>query len=76
MKFTTVHINSIILAVMLFVIQVMALWFVHQGGANGSTLHDLLTQNDFDALMVLFSPTAGVVWALKRFSSASTDRDD
>ena len=76
MKFTQWQVNSITAMALLFVIQMAVLWLLHQGPDNGSAFHDLVTNKEFDVLTALFLPTAGIVWALKRFSSDVIDRGD
>lgn len=71
-RFTTVHVNSIILSVMLFIIQ---MYIVYEIETNGG-LSPMIDQKDIAGLVLVFSPTAGIVWALKRFSSDVTDRGD
>ena len=59
MRFTTVQTNLLILALILVGLQGVILYFV-----NGE-LSQMLRDNEFDALGLVFSPTAAIVWALK-----------
>ena len=66
MKFTRIHVNSLILAVILAILQGAILWIV-----NGD-IGEMIGAKDLGALAIVFSPTAGIVWALKSFSSKDT----
>ena len=72
MKSTTWHVNSLILAAMLFAIQIFVIWEIESNGG----LSPMINEKDIAGLALVFSPTAGIVWALKRFSSDATDRGD
>ena len=72
-RFTKVHVNSLVIAFFLAVLQGLILWLIHQGPANGSTLHDLLVGNDYDALAVVFAPTLGLVLVMKTFAQTPDD---
>ena len=66
MKFTRIHLNSLFLAIILATLQGVILWIV-----NGD-ISAMVHAKDLGALAIVFSPTAGIVWALKSFSSKDT----
>ena len=69
MKFTRLHTNAIAISIVLMVLQVFLIWQV-----NGAIDQIILGGGaNIDVLMVLFSPTAGLVWALKHFANIRSD---
>lgn len=66
---TKLHVNSILLAVILATLQGVILWIV-----NGD-ISSMVQAKDLGALAIVFSPTAGIVWALKSFSSKDPPSD-
>lgn len=58
------HINSLIIAVILAAIQIYVLW--ETNGAIGKLI--LEGGGNLDTLMLIFSPTAGLVWTMKKFA--------
>ena len=69
MKFTTVHINSIILSFILATIQMYVVWEIEQNGG----LSQYIKAERMPELAMIFSPTAGIVWALRSFSDTKGD---
>ena len=66
MKHTRLHTNAIILSVVLAALQGVILYIVN-GDISG-----MIAEKDLGALAIVFSPTGGLVWALKAFSSKDT----
>ena len=62
MKFTTFQTNMMILALLLAIIQVFILYMV-----NG-VLTDLFHSKDLGALALIFGPTGGIIWCMKRMA--------
>ena len=62
MRATTLQINLIILVVILAILQGVILWFV-----NGA-LQEMVSTHDAVGLGIVFSPTVGIVWAMKRMA--------
>ena len=67
MKFTTLHINAVIICVVLALLQGFILWEI-----NGN-LEQYFATGRVDVLGMIFSPTAGIVWALKHFAQKGDD---
>lgn len=67
MKYTTIQSNMVILAVVLAVIQTFILILM-----NGE-LAEIIRDKDLAVLGIVFSPTAGIVWSLKRSTDYKKD---
>ena len=66
MKFTRIHTNALICVFVLALLQAAILYIV-----NGD-ISAMVAEKDLGALAIVFSPTAGIVWALKAFSAKDT----
>ena len=70
MKFTTVQINLLALALICAVMQGGILWQM-----NG-VLPQLIQDKDLGALALILSPMAGVVWSLRRMAFYAEQREN
>ena len=65
---TRLHINAIILAIILAILQGYILWLLSfSPEANGGLIHHL-QEKDLDILAMVFSPMAGIIWTMKHFA--------
>ena len=70
--FTKIHTNAMILSILLTALQIYILWEM-----NGALKPLLLNaQENLDALILVFGPTIGLGFALRKFADAPDRRKD
>ena len=69
-RFTKVHVNTIILAFVLTVIQAIILYDL-----NGGTVQFLMTA-PVERIAIVFSPTIGIVATMKMFAGKPDDPEE
>ena len=74
LKTTTLHINAIIITIVLALLQYYILGQLN--GDEGSTLRTMFENHDVAGLGMVFSPTAGIIWALKHFARKPSDQKE
>ena len=68
MRITTLHINSLILAIMLVGLQCYMIWSIEQNGGVSELLKD-----DIETIALFFSPTAALAFTLRQFAGKTDD---
>ena len=68
MRFTTIQTNLLILALILALLQAGIIFILEFNGGDG-VLADAIANKDATIVGLVFSPTGGIVWALKNAAS-------